>query len=156
MTQVPEKGLNLLFAEDDDEDWMLIEEALEDCPNEVKYSRVKNGEELVSRLKSGMNKPDMIILDLRMPVRDGFWALQQIRANPKLRHLPITVMTTSETEVDIVGSYAKGANAYLVKPPSFEDMHKLLHETHRFWSQIARLPNLEEQTPAVREEDTLD
>lgn len=127
----------LIIAEDDNEDWMLIEESLETCPG-VKWERVKNGQDLLDRLQSKI--PHMILLDLRMPRKDGFWALREIRKDPKLCHIPVTILTTSEDEKDIVRSYTEGANAYLTKPPSFEEMNLLITKNYEFWMETARIP----------------
>jgi len=132
------ESLILLFAEDDDEDWMLIEEALETCDQDS-YERVKNGEELLSRLLEG-NTPHMIILDIRMPRMDGFAALEEIRKDPFLRHLPVMVMTTSKSDIDIARSYACGANGYLVKPTTFPLMKEMLGQARRYWAELVELP----------------
>jgi two-component system, response regulator len=132
-----ENEVHLLIAEDDNEDWMLIEESLETCSG-VRWERVRNGQELLDRLQEKI--PHMILLDLRMPRRDGFWALREIRSDPKLRHIPVTILTTSEDEKDIVRSYTEGANAYLTKPPSFDEMHRLISKNYEFWMKTARIP----------------
>jgi len=133
---------NMVFAEDDDEDWMLLEEALDQCPN-VKWVRVKNGEDLLAYIRATPSLPHMVLLDLRMPRKDGFWAMKEIRKDPHLAHIPITIMTTSKAETDVVRSYAIGANAYMVKPPSFEDMKALLANAYTFWTRVARIPGAE-------------
>lgn len=133
--------IHLLCAEDDDEDWMLLEEAIDQCSG-VKWHRVVDGQELLDYLRNSGPLPHMIMLDLQMPKRNGFWALEQIREDPLLKHIPVTVMTTSEAETDIVKSYAIGANVYLVKPPSFEDMAALLAKACEFWTQVARIPGV--------------
>ena len=135
------EDIHLLFAEDDNEDWMLIEEALEKCTG-VKWHRCVDGESLVHYLQNTGPLPHMIMLDLRMPRRDGFWVLEEIRKDPVLKHVPVTIMTTSKTEADIIKSYAIGANAYLIKPPSFEDMAALLGKAYEFWTQVARIPGV--------------
>ena len=132
-----ENEVHLLIAEDDNEDWMLIEESLETCSG-VRWERVRNGQELLDRLQEKI--PHMILLDLRMPRRDGFWALREIRSDPKLRHIPVTILTASEDEKDIVRSYTEGANAYLTKPPSFDEMHRLISKNYEFWMKTARIP----------------
>jgi CheY-like chemotaxis protein len=130
----------LLFAEDDNEDWMLIEEVLEECPSMVRYERVLDGEALIDRLKDAEQpRPDLVMLDLRMPRRDGFWALQKMQADDDLKILPVTVMTTSRTEVDVLKSYATGANAYIVKPPTFDELQRIFKVSRDFW-EATRLP----------------
>jgi len=120
---------------------MLLEEAVGHCSG-VRWHRVLDGEALLEYLQTAGPLPHMIMLDLRMPRRDGFWALEQIRKDPLLRHIPVTIMTTSKTETDIIKSYAIGANAYMIKPPSFEDMADLLAKAYAFWTQVARIPGV--------------
>ena len=128
----------LLFAEDDHEDWILIEEALEECPD-MKYERVQNGIELLGRLKQDP-LPHMIFLDLKMPKMDGPTALTEIRADPELRHIPVVVLTTSKLETDVVRSYTEGANSYMVKPMSFDGMARAMEMLRRYWTELVILP----------------
>jgi len=135
----------VLFAEDDDEDWILISDVLEEeCKARLRYERVKDGIELLARLTDSERPlPHLIMLDLKMPKKDGAEALKDIRNNPGLKHLPVIVLTTSNLETDIFKAYHGGANSYMVKPVRFPDMAKALKDVHRYWTKIAVLPDPE-------------
>lgn len=138
MTQLP----LVIFAEDDDLDWLLVEETLDQCHGVYEIERVKNGEELLDRLENtSKRRPSLIMLDLRMPRIDGIEALESIKNNAKLRHIPVIMMTTSKLESDIMSAYAKGANSYVVKPVKFEDMNKALKDLHHYWTKVVTLPS---------------
>lgn len=132
----------VLFAEDDREDWMLIKEVMQECDCNIQVERVENGEQLLNRLKSpnGDRMPDVVMLDLRMPLMDGREALREIRKDPALCHIPVIVMTTSKLEADIFRSYQDGANSYVVKPINFQDLEKLLKDVKKYWLETAVLP----------------
>jgi CheY-like chemotaxis protein len=136
----PGLGLPLvIFAEDDDEDWMLIEDALVDCEAPLQVERVRDGVALLTRLKQGPD-PSLIMLDLRMPKKDGSEVLREIRQDTQLQHLPVIVMTTSKLDSDIFRSYCEGANSYVVKPVTFDLMAKALRELHHYWTKVVQLP----------------
>jgi len=133
----------VIFAEDDDEDWILISDVLkEDCKSKLQYERVKDGEALLKRL---MNKrlplPHLIMLDLKMPKKDGAESLRDIRADLRLRHIPVIVLTTSSLETDIFKAYNEGASSYIVKPVRFPDMAKALKVIHHYWTEMATVPD---------------
>jgi len=133
----------VLFAEDDDEDWLLISEVLEeDCDIELLVERVKDGQALLDRLEDRERPlPHLIMLDLKMPKLDGLQALQQIRrASGYASIVPVVVMTTSRLETDIVKSYKTGANSYVVKPVDHEKMGRALRTMHHYWTEVAELP----------------
>jgi len=127
----------LLFAEDDDEDWMLIQEYFEEGGSQDTLVRVKNGEEVIHYLSSHPN-PDLIFLDLKMPKMHGHEALEKIRSNPTTNHIPVIVMTASKTEADVYESYRKGANSYLPKPVTDSAVELL----SRYWGELVVLPKL--------------
>jgi len=133
----------VMFAEDDDEDFLLISEILEDeCKSKVRYERVKDGEELLDRLRDPSKPlPHLVMLDLKMPRKDGGEALEEIRQDPALRHIPVIVLTTSSLEADIFRAYHGGANSYLVKPVTFPDMASILRSVHHYWSGVTRIPD---------------
>jgi two-component system response regulator len=127
----------LLFAEDDDEDWMLIEDAFDECSLETRLERVKDGNELLERLKDESKEtPALVLLDLKMPMKNGHEALAEIRADQRLKHIPVVIMTASRSEADIYRSYYHGANSYIAKPVS----EKNLKTMRRYWSDVVSLP----------------
>jgi len=138
----------LIFAEDDNEDWILVEDTLKECEDQCSVERVEDGEELLARLEDDTKPtPSLVMLDLKMPRMDGSEALQAIRASKRLRHIPVVIMTTSRTEADIFSAYSKGANSYVLKPVTFEAMKEVLKELHHYWLSVVALPNPLEGTP---------
>jgi CheY-like chemotaxis protein len=129
----------VLFAEDDDEDWLLIEEALQDCEAPLQVERVRDGVALMERLRRGPD-PALVMLDLRMPKKDGTEVLREIRQDADLRFLPVVIMTTSGRDLDIFQAYFEGANSYVVKPVTFDLMAKALRELHKYWTEVVQLP----------------
>ncbi len=127
----------LLFAEDDDEDWMLIKDTFDACSSPNRLERVKDGVELLARLRATDKElPQLILLDLKMPLKNGHEALEEIRADDSLRHLPVVIMTASKSEADIFQSYYNGANSYIAKP--VEEDH--LQTMKRYWADVVQLP----------------
>lgn len=133
----------LLFAEDDDEDWILIEDTFASCASPNRLERVNNGVELLTRLKDKSKPtPDLVLLDLKMPLKNGHEALEEIRQDPMLRHIPVVIMTASTSEADIYNSYWRGANSYVAKPVT-ESSLKLIR---RYWGDLVLLPHLPNPT----------
>ena len=84
--------------------------------------------------------PDILLLDLNMPRKDGREALAEIKADPNLRGIPIVVLTTSKADEDIVRSYDLGANSYITKPVDFDGLVEALKTLGRYWFEIVELP----------------
>ncbi len=82
----------------------------------------------------------MILLDLNMPRKDGRTALKEIKADPELRQIPVTVLTTSKADEDIFRSYDLGVNSYIVKPVTFEALVDILQTLEKYWFEIVELP----------------
>lgn len=130
----------VLFAEDDNEDWMLVEDAFETCST-PHIERVRDGEELLERLRDEEKPlPHIIMLDLKMPRMDGPEVLEVIRNDPRFKHIPVIIMTTSKLESDIVRSYTAGASSYVVKPITFEAMKRAMSDLHYYWTQVVEVP----------------
>ena len=128
-----------LFAEDDDEDWMLIEDTFEHSAEPHRIERVKDGVELLARLRDPqLEIPNLILLDLKMPRKNGHEALAEIRADINLWHIPVVVMTSSRSEADIWRSYYNGANSYIAKP--VEERH--LKTMTLYWTDVVCLPKV--------------
>lgn len=132
----------ILIAEDDADDLLLVEDALKECQYIGNVRSVRDGEELIDYLRRRGRyvepgcalRPDLIVLDLRMPKKDGLEALREIKADSKLQSIPVVILTTSQAERDIQNSYTLGASSYITKPSEFgllvEDMKALL-KLHR-------------------------
>jgi CheY-like chemotaxis protein len=138
----------ILYAEDDPEDRMLVEDAMEESrlANEMHF--VEDGEELMEYLhRKGkytdlrdMPLPGLILLDLNMPRKDGREALEEIKADPDLRRIPIVVLTTSKAEEDILSTYDLGVSGFVIKPVTFESLVSLLKTVSKYWFEIVEQP----------------
>ena len=138
----------ILVAEDDEDHYLLIREAFETSDPFIKLHRVKDGEELMDYLlmrESSLNppqasQPDVILLDLNMPRKDGREALKEIKSHPNLRTIPVVVLTTSKFYEDVLQSYQSGANSYLIKPLSFHQWVALAKIFNEYWFETVQLP----------------
>ncbi|MFK7801494.1 MAG: response regulator [Anaerolineae bacterium] len=145
------KSIIILMADDDPEDRMLAQDALEEARLDNELHFVTDGEELIEYLnrrgkfKDLINQPlpGLILLDLNMPKKDGREALQEIKSDPKLRHIPIVVLTTSTAEVDIVKTYDLGVNSFITKPVTFEGLVDVMRGLGRYWFSIVSLPPID-------------
>jgi CheY-like chemotaxis protein len=138
----------ILLAEDDPDDQYLINEALEENQLNTRMYVVEDGEELLNYLnRRGKYQddqkwpmPSLILLDLNMPRKDGREALREIKADPKLRHIPVVALTTSQADDDIARTYDSGVSGYITKPPSFTGLRDVMKAVELYWLQTTRLP----------------
>ena len=142
-----EGPIHILLAEDDPDDRMLTRRALVESRMETTFAAVKNGEELMQYLRregayaeGEASRPDLILLDLNMPRKDGREALREIKADPRLRSIPVVVLTTSKTEEDILRSYDLGVSSFIVKPVAFEALVEVVKTLGKYWFEIVELP----------------
>ena len=142
------KTITILMADDDPDDRMLTKEALVEnkLANDLHF--VVDGEDLMDYLhqrgkynKDNAPLPGLILLDLNMPKKDGREALSEIKADPKLRRIPIIVLTTSKAEEDIIRSYDLGISSFITKPVTFEDLVEVAKAIGTYWFGIVVLPN---------------
>lgn len=139
--------ITILMAEDDPDDRMLVQEAFEESrlKNELRF--VEDGEQIMAYLRHeegydahNAPEPAVILLDLNMPKKDGREVLEELKSDPKLRHIPVIVLTTSEAEEDIVRSYCSGAAGFVVKPVTFQRLVDVLKTIGDYWLEIVQLP----------------
>ncbi len=116
---------NILIAEDDKEDYLFLEEGLKEVFPDFTIRRADNGLQLMGYLKS-FEKPDIIFLDLNMPVTNGMESLQLIRAIPEFQHIPIIMYSTSHNMKEMEKAYAHGAHYYIVKPTKMKTLVNVL------------------------------
>ncbi|MGH8625049.1 MAG: response regulator, partial [Gammaproteobacteria bacterium] len=136
-------------ADDDADDRLLTQDAMRDARvlNELRF--VEDGEELMDYLyrrgryaePSSAPRPRLILLDLNMPKKDGREALQEIKADPDLRRIPVVVLTTSKAEEDIYRSYDLGASSFITKPVTFEGLVELMKAMGQYWIEFVELPS---------------
>lgn len=134
-------GTAILLVEDDANDVFLLRRAFTKAGIESGLHTVADGEEAVSYL-AGEGKfsdrdqhplPQLVLLDLKLPRRSGLEVLEWVRARPELRRIPVIVLTSSRESRDVNRAYDLGANSYLVKPVSFEDLLSLTQALDRYW-----------------------
>lgn len=141
-------AITILLADDDPDDRMLAKEAFVESRLRNQLEMVEDGEELMDYLTqrgkySGANqkpKPDLILLDLNMPRKDGREALREIKSSPELRRIPIVVLTTSKADEDVIRTYDLGVNSFITKPVTFEALVEVLTALGRYWFEIVELP----------------
>lgn len=140
--------VRILLADDDDDDCMLAREALAESRLLSELYVVRDGEELLDYLyhrgkyinPNSSPRPGLILLDLNMPKKDGREALQEIKNDPKLRQIPVIILTTSKAEEDIHHTYDLGANSFIIKPMDFESLVEVMRTIGKYWFEIVELP----------------
>jgi two-component system response regulator len=137
--------IHILLVDDDPGDVHLTLEALKRSKLYSSIDNVDNGEEALAYLRqegkyAKSPRPDLILLDLNMPRKDGRETLEEIKKDPQLHRIPVVVLTTSSSESDILKSYDLGANCYITKPVDLTQFMKVIHETESFWFAVVKLP----------------
>lgn len=146
----PGKPITILYADDDAEDRMLVKEAWEEARLANDLHFVEDGEELLEYLRrkdkfaelNGSPLPGMILLDLNMPRKDGREALREIKADPRLRSIPVVILTTSKAEEDILRAYDLGVNSFILKPVTFESLVEITKTLSKYWFEVVELPGV--------------
>lgn len=147
------RTIEILLVEDSATDVMLAQEALADAKVSNNLSVVKDGVEAMAYLtKHGeyadVPRPDLILLDLNMPRKDGREVLAEVKADENLKLIPIVILTTSKAEQDVLNAYGLHANCYISKPVNFEQFANVVQAIEQFWFTVVTLP-----TTATPKED---
>ena len=142
------RPIQILMVEDNPDDIELTVEALKDARVENFLSVVKDGEEALSYLRCQGKypravRPDLILLDLNMPKKNGRDVLREIKNDPHLKRIPVVILTTSQAEEDILRVYNLHANCYVVKPIGFEQFMAVVKSIEDFWLTVVKLPSKE-------------
>ena len=137
--------IEVLLVEDDEGDVVMTREALEEGKVLNRLHVVGDGVEAIEFLRregqyADAPRPDLILLDLNLPRRDGRQVLAEVKGDPELRRIPIVVLTTSEAEEDILRSYDLHANAYVTKPVDFDRFVAVIQQIDEFFISVVRLP----------------
>lgn len=140
------KPINILMVEDNDGDARLTEEAMKESKLLNSMYRVKDGVEAIDfvyRQNGFANapRPDLILLDLNLPKKDGREVLAELKADDDLKTIPVVVLTTSEADEDILRSYQLHANCYITKPVDFDKFLTIVRRLETFWLSIVKLPS---------------
>ena len=141
--------VEILLVEDNPGDVRLTQEVLKDGKVRNNMSVVKDGVDAISFLQqtgeyAGAPRPDIILLDLNLPKKDGREVLAEIKADPNLKNIPVVVLTTSSAEQDIFRSYDLHANCYITKPVDLDQFIRVIRSIEDFWLTIVKLPRGEE------------
>lgn len=142
------KSAVVLLVEDSPADQVIVQRALEDGRVKCRLLIVDNGLIALKLLRgeppyedrTTYPMPDLILLDVNMPVMDGKEALREIRQDPTIKHLPVVILTTSSREKDVIESYRLGVNAYLTKPVDETAFMETILQIERFWFELVTLP----------------
>ena len=121
--------INIFLADDDQDDRELFMDALSELPIETSVKQFQNGVDLMAELYSGNPKPDTIFLDLRMPLMDGFECLTDIRSIPELSKIQVIIYSTSYNENEVEQLKESGANLYIKKPNSYNQLKTVLYKS---------------------------
>jgi CheY-like chemotaxis protein len=139
------KPINVLLVEDDPGDTLMIKEAFQDNKVRNELSCVADGVDAMRFLRredefAHAPRPDLILLDLNLPRKDGREVLGEIKNDESLRAIPVVVLTTSEAEEDILRSYQLHANAYVTKPVDFDCFISVVRQIDEFFVEVVKLP----------------
>ena len=136
--------INVLLVEDDPGDVLMTREAFEEYLHN-RLDVVSDGSEALSYLRregeyADAPRPDLILLDLNLPRRDGREVLAEIKADESLQHIPVIVLTTSRADEDVLRSYQLHANAYVTKPVDFDGFIEAIRQIDHFFVSVVQLP----------------
>ena len=139
------KPIEILLVEDNEGDIRLAVEALKDAKIFNHINFVQDGVEAMAYVRKQGKfaralRPDLILLDLNMPKKDGREVLAEIKSDPDLRSIPVVILTISQAEQDILKAYDLHANCYITKPVDLDQFNKVVHSIEEFWFTIVKLP----------------
>jgi two-component system, chemotaxis family, response regulator Rcp1 len=137
--------LEVLLVEDSPGDVRLTKEALKDAKVHINLRVVRDGIDAMAFLMhegeyATVPRPDLILLDLNLPKKDGREVLREIKENPELKSIPVVILTTSASEADILRSYLLHANCYITKPVNLDGFLTVVKSIDSFWLSVVKLP----------------
>ncbi|MDZ7956930.1 MAG: response regulator [Aulosira sp. DedQUE10] len=137
--------IEVLLVEDNPGDALLTRIALEDSKISVHLNVVEDGVEAMAFLRkqdkyADVPHPDLVLLDLNLPKKDGREVLAEIKGDEHLRRIPVVVLTTSQAEEDILKAYNLSANCYITKPVDFDQFVRIVRSIENFWFAVVKLP----------------
>jgi len=135
----------ILLVDDNPDDVMIAQRAFKKGKIKNMLYTVENGVEAIKFLRkegdySDAPVPALILLDINMPLKNGFQVLEKIKGDKELRRIPVVMLTTSERDTDIEKAYSLGCNSYIVKPVDFQDFLDVITRTQEYWLQISKVP----------------
>jgi len=131
--------IDILLVEANPADVRLTREALQEA--RVRLQVARDGVEAMALLRAApaAQRPDLILLDLNLPRKDGREVLQEIKQDDALRHIPVVILTTSQAEQDVLQSYRLGASAFITKPVEIDRFFQVVRSLEQFWLDVVRL-----------------
>ena len=138
--------IQVLLVEDSPGDVRLTREAFKDAKVYITLHVASDGEKAMAFLKregeyANAPRPDLILLDLNLPKKDGREVLDEIKGSPTLKSIPVVILTTSSSETDILRSYQLHANCYITKPVALDGFLKVVNSIDNFWLSVVKLPH---------------
>ncbi len=138
------KNVHILLVEDNEGDILLTVEALEEgrIANVIEVAR--DGQEAIDKLEIDLKNnqlPDLILLDINLPKMNGHEVLERLKDTEGLKHIPVIILSTSSSEMDILKSYKNHANCFITKPVEIDEFVKAIESIEDFWFSIVKLPN---------------
>jgi two-component system, chemotaxis family, response regulator Rcp1 len=139
------REVRILFVEDNEGDIVLTTEAMREARISNHVTVVRDGEQALLYLQrkdkyADAERPDLVLLDINLPKIDGKEVLTRIKTDPALMAIPVVILTTSDSEKDILDSYHNHANCYITKPVDFKKFMEVVHTIKDFWISIVQLP----------------
>ena len=134
--------IEILLVEDNPADVRLTAEALKEARASNRLHVARDGVEAIRMLRDGTGavpRPDLILLDLNLPRKDGREVLQEIKRDDALRHIPVVILSGSQAESDILQSYRLGANAFITKPVEIDQFFQVIRSMEHFWLEVVTL-----------------
>jgi len=140
------KPIEILLIEDNEGDVRLVQEALKEGKLQNRLFVVRDGVEgmdylLKIRKYRDAARPDLVLLDLNLPKKDGYEVLAEIKKHKELKRIPVVILTTSSAETDILKTYNLHANCYIIKPLDLDQFIQVVKSIEDFWLTIVKLPN---------------
>ena len=139
------KPVEILLVEDNEDDIVIVQEAFADAKLTNVIHTVRDGEEALTYLRregpyKDARQPSLMLLDINMPKKNGFEVMQGMKADSRLRPLPVIMLTMSERDEDILRSYAFGACSYIRKPVDLDQFHAAIKQFEVYWNTVSRIP----------------
>jgi len=141
--------VEILLVEDNEDDIVIIQEVFADMKLATIVNTVRDGEEALTYLRrKGKYKvarmPDIVLLDINMPKKNGFEVLEAMKKDPRWQSLPVIMLTTSHREEDVVRAYEKGACSYIHKLVILDQFKQLIKQFEHYWTSVSRVPLVRE------------
>ncbi len=147
------KRLEILLVEDSPSDVRLIQEALKETPANVHITLARDGVEAMEHLRrselGSVTRPDLVLLDLNLPRKNGREVLAEIKSSPALKSIPVLVMTSSRADEDVSDAYSLNANCYITKPSDLNEYVSVVRAIEGFWFLTATLPESFHRIPGM-------